>query len=377
MPLEKLELVTKQTHKCKHSFCSEPRLSGAKDGYCSFHSDQNGQDDETARQVWNEARTRVLDGRSDFHRWHFPRDPKKTNGAFHGLTFNQAACFDHARFESSAGFSSVTFKNFAAFNKVVFEEDAVFTKATFRGEANFADAEFRSDAVFIKTSFEEDAHFIGASFEASVNWFAGCMGTLTVSRPWWQFRRQQHSSRCPWWQLWKRWPLLVPFPFREREQGAAMYRTAKQCAQDSGDYRSAGDYHYYEQCAVEHGQRKRTEYRPWRRAFWFEPNNPLHCWLEFIFARCLFGYGEKPIRVLATGILVIFLCTAVYWASGGIAGTWRFTDCLYFSAVTFTTLGYGDFEPAAHMRWLAGLEAFSGAVLMALFVVALAKKYAR
>jgi voltage-gated potassium channel Kch len=48
-----------------------------------------------------------------------------------------------------------------------------------------------------------------------------------------------------------------------------------------------------------------------------------------------------------------------------------------FSVVTFTTLGYGDLQPTPNMRWLSGIEAFLGAALMAMFIVALARKFTR
>lgn len=39
-------------------------------------------------------------------------------------------------------------------------------------------------------------------------------------------------------------------------------------------------------------------------------------------------------------------------------------DCAYFSFVTYTTLGYGDVVPAGPLRFLAGLEALTGLVLI-------------
>ncbi|MDP7162721.1 MAG: potassium channel family protein [Phycisphaerae bacterium] len=52
--------------------------------------------------------------------------------------------------------------------------------------------------------------------------------------------------------------------------------------------------------------------------------------------------------------------------------------CIYFSTVTFTTLGYGDFRPKpGFFRLLAGTEAFLGVALMPLFIVDLARKYTR
>jgi hypothetical protein len=39
-------------------------------------------------------------------------------------------------------------------------------------------------------------------------------------------------------------------------------------------------------------------------------------------------------------------------------------DCGYFSFSTFTTLGFGDIEPFGHLRYLTGIEALTGLVLI-------------
>lgn len=39
-------------------------------------------------------------------------------------------------------------------------------------------------------------------------------------------------------------------------------------------------------------------------------------------------------------------------------------DCVYFSFTTFTTLGFGDIEPIGDVRYLTGLEALTGLVLI-------------
>lgn len=39
-------------------------------------------------------------------------------------------------------------------------------------------------------------------------------------------------------------------------------------------------------------------------------------------------------------------------------------DCFYFSMTSFTSLGFGDIEPFGALRFLAGLEALTGLVLI-------------
>ncbi len=47
----------------------------------------------------------------------------------------------------------------------------------------------------------------------------------------------------------------------------------------------------------------------------------------------------------------------------GIEG--GYLDYVYFSLVTYTTVGYGDIVPVGHMRFLTAVEALGGIVLVA------------
>ncbi len=51
---------------------------------------------------------------------------------------------------------------------------------------------------------------------------------------------------------------------------------------------------------------------------------------------------------------------------GGLEGNFDGTlhDCFYFSITTYTTVGYGDIAPLGDVRFLAGLEALTGLVLI-------------
>src|SRR3954452_22079472 len=56
----------------------------------------------------------------------------------------------------------------------------------------------------------------------------------------------------------------------------------------------------------------------------------------------------------------------VKWQIGGFSGlpVGGFQYCLYFSVVTYTSLGFGDQIPTSHARLIAGVEALNGLLLI-------------
>jgi hypothetical protein len=54
-----------------------------------------------------------------------------------------------------------------------------------------------------------------------------------------------------------------------------------------------------------------------------------------------------------------------------------FLDYEYFSVVTATTLGYGDYHPIGVGRAIASLEALFGMFMWAVFLTVFARKYMR
>ncbi len=104
------------------------------------------------------------------------------------------------------------------------------------------------------------------------------------------------------------------------------------------------------------------------------------------------GYGEQPFRVVVFSITAILLFAVLYamlgvrfegeiismsMREGFVFNLQRFLECLYFSVVTFTTLGYGDVTPVGITRVVAATEAFTGAFTLAIFVVMVVKKTSR
>jgi len=86
--------------------------------------------------------------------------------------------------------------------------------------------------------------------------------------------------------------------------------------------------------------------------------------------------GMTPVRTLLAlmihGTAIIFVF-ARYYQFSGFAGTsdgqfHRYGEAIYFSVVTWTTLGYGDFAPSEKARALAAAQALLGYVFLGLLV---------
>lgn len=131
----------------------------------------------------------------------------------------------------------------------------------------------------------------------------------------------------------------------------------------------------------------------WRNAEFGRATADWVRWLRSSGANLLMRYGESPLRVVGASLLVIVACALVYPFLGlaSMAGAESsltsppssprtfllevFTTSLYFSVVTFSTLGYGDLRPEGWLaQALASAEALVGALLIALIVFVLGRR---
>ncbi len=311
------------------------------------------------------------------------------DAAFRDATFSGETRFKDARFSGYAAFRDAMFSGYASFDGATFSGDACFERATFSGETRFWDATFSRDAWFEGATFSGGAWFKGATFSGDAR-FRGATFEKTAWFDRTQFNantlfRSAHFAADAGFNSSRFGPgcnILFntshPRPFRRPRYGESAYRFAKQAARERGDYTEAGRYHYAEQCAIEDRRKHEWRREHKRRSFWY--------WLgRLLFGRVVFGYGEKVSHPLLLGLAVIMACALVFGCIDGVVpdpdsprtslAWWQYG---YFSVVTFTTLGYGDYQP--RQGWpqvLAGVEAALGAALLATFVVCLTRKYMR
>ena len=103
-------------------------------------------------------------------------------------------------------------------------------------------------------------------------------------------------------------------------------------------------------------------------------------------------YATAPTRVLANAVLTVFIYGVLYYlitrftpSLGSVASALpasmdhhsEFWNSVYYSAITFCTVGYGDYFATGALKLLAALEGFSGIFLMSYFTVAFVRKILR
>jgi hypothetical protein len=146
-------------------------------------------------------------------------------------------------------------------------------------------------------------------------------------------------------------------------EAASAYRALKQRHTELGIYDVAGEFHYREMEARRKLARKE---RRWPYA------------LVMNALRFLYGYGERPERVIGWAAAVVLGLAIVHWACGTVAG--GLLDAFYYSAVSFPALGYGEWAPKPQGwagRFLGAGESFLGVFMMALFLVTFTRKMTR
>ena len=100
-------------------------------------------------------------------------------------------------------------------------------------------------------------------------------------------------------------------------------------------------------------------------------------------------FATAPLRVFFSMIVVLCFFSLLYiilplFVHAEIVSSVGDPDHLslveksfYHSAITFFTIGYGDYYPSGHIRWLSAVEGWAGVFLMSYFTVAFVRKILR
>lgn len=152
-------------------------------------------------------------------------------------------------------------------------------------------------------------------------------------------------------------------PERNWSEQFSLLREATACFQAAGENEKASDA--FIQSRHLQMQNKTGWAKRWMQVTWY-----------------VWGWGERPGRVVASGFALIALFAVLYFFVGINPPTDGFVDkvvnCFYFSTITFATVGYGDLQPAnAVSKILAALEGLCGIFFTGLFLVTFVKRHSR
>ncbi len=308
--------------------------------------------------------TKTFEKEADFNGAKF-----ENTANFYNTNFNSETDFDNIRFDSIAGFTCAKFVGEAKFGNAGFNNKADFSNASFYSKADFNNASFNKKADFNNTGFYGEADFSNTSFKEAI--FDNVMFSKLVD-----LRLAKYSELyISWSNLKERLDDISLQNDIVSWQG--VYLKLIKNFENIGDVVSADSAYYYYRC---------TKY-----VFCSDWWGKLKWWLGYLFMGLTCGYGVIPWRTIATGGIIIFFFTLAYYSkkdsleykkeeqarASGNQVNQNFWHCLYFSVVTFTTLGYGDFRPLGKFRYLAMTEGILGWLTMALFLVTLANVWLR
>lgn len=104
----------------------------------------------------------------------------------------------------------------------------------------------------------------------------------------------------------------------------------------------------------------------------------LRCYCRYIvslFNNVIWGYGERPIRVVMIAVSIIIFFAAYFYFNTCSVTSYSMVNSIYYSTVTFTTLGYGDiYQKTSDLKLASGIEALLGIIFMGLVVAGFSNK---
>ena len=298
--------------------------------------------------------------------------------------FNEALFFDKAHFSSTARFNDSIFHKNVLFPKCIFHQKVEFNCSTFASVAWFKGAKFirylsfQGSNVEGKLNLENSKFFSNACLNLSgIN--IGSGGRILL--------QSAQIGRYKWCSL-----KYVPNAFLIDGEQSSDYDDLKRAADQYNTLRDnfrllpskeleEDICHYKYKDLIRRAKTARKINAPseFKKCISIALNR-FCTFLDWLVMKWCLGYGIYTKRILMTAIVLIVFFSGIYGFFAGQQTIKGFNDnfnALYFSVITFTTIGYGDYAPLGWLRLFAGVEGLLGLVLMAIFTVSFARKLIR
>lgn len=327
----------------------------------------------------------IFSQNANFIKARFNQDVSFVGTVFQGMSF-----FD-ANFNQDASFVSVEFNQGANFIGTIFDQNASFTAARFNQDASFVGGIFSQDASFTGSRFSDNALFMAARFNHSASFdearftFPGDFGWVSI------------VENTVWRGLWNYIvrPLISPI---------AWLFTFGKCNLPNATVTDIFSINTNTMMDSSRNPRLKRyiDDEQWIRSWRMNPRG--RYWRKHVFRLWeLTSHCGRSIGLWAFwSFFLAFLFSLVYmpapdWMGDQWCAFWQehgaeleqmaeaykgspvtFWSCLYFSIVSFTTLGFGDIATANwQARFLVTSEVILGYVMLGGLISIFANKFAR
>ena len=269
--------------------------------------------------------------------------------AFREAIFQRRADFHSAMFRRSASFWRARFNDVADFHRVQFRENAVFHETDFHNEVNFRRVLFQGTLDCRGTLFPEITTFNNATFFGPANFTGARFMSIAT------FRDVQYIPDT----LFQAVKAKLS---REQHRPTEFYLDSQQIDEAANPFfkRYVADQQFI---------RAFNQENPVLAGLWrwsSDYGRSLGLWaLWSVFFAILFTFTYMPFPEWLPSWIQDW-APRFHQTTGFYSGrTLTFSDCFYFSVVTFTTLGFGDVvADNAPARFLVALEVIFGYVML-------------
>jgi len=295
---------------------------------------------------------------------------------FKDAVFKKEALFNDAIFHAPVSFEGASFLSYTD-----------FSTAVFWGKAIFRDAIFENDALFCCSIFRDDVDFSGTTFYKSPSFQAELSkpGDAGIQKKVSELLREHGSEfhgnvRFSNINLLRGIMIDLPSELFKLPEAEIEARRVQRLSYEKEGKREEADRMFVLEMRAKRRLRLKNSKSGWER---FKAR--FRNFIEWLLTDLSSEYGTNWIRLFAFSLAVIIGNAIPYTVWGGYLTGFstnaslsiRFANALYYSVVTFTTLGYGDMRPTGWLKALSAIEALSGAVFMALIVAVIARKWMR
>ncbi len=240
--------------------------------------------------------------------------------------------------------------------------DAYFDRAVFSGgDADFGRVKFvHCDGDFVRAIFSNDVYFEDSSFDHANLTLEDTRNIriLRLSNATFENESTISLKGTDYEKLYVHWDSIKDALVYNGEAYLTLVKNfrAIEYFEDAGDC-----YYQY--------RRERQSMRSWGE------------WAKYtdILGWVTCGYGTRPGYALLLGLFIVLVSAVYYWRADAIkrlkgnenekASFW---DAFYFSMMTFTTIGYGDWYPLDRHRKVVMFQGILGWLTLSLFLVTLA-----